>query len=465
MRRPKRLATGTLSAMLVMLAQPVPGDPAFDPSDLLESFGIAAVVLFALFTAVFVFSRFLYICGPDQILVFSGRKHRLADGTTVGFKVIHGGRAFRVPLLEEVSRMDVRLYGVEVAVQNAFSKGGIPLAVHAIANVKISTDPKHVHQAVERFLGQPPNQILLVAKQTLEGVLREVLSQLTPEEVNEDRLKFAETLVKNAKDDFDKLGLELDVLKVQHVSDEQKYLQNLGRAQIASMLRDGQNAESNAEQAVREAQAKARQRAESAEQQAEAMVLQKRNGFRADIAKLEAEAVAVENEAQVAAETARALAEQELQALRAELAKLTLQVETVLPAEASALAQAARARGDAAPVTENGKATAEALSLLLVEWGAAGSQAKDVYVLTQLEAVVSAAVRRVQQIEIGELEVVDGGDGQNLASVASAFSLSVAKVLEDTGRVLGIDVRALVAGTAAPPPPELPPNTLRHGVK
>ena len=297
--------------MIAMLAQPVPADDTlFDPAAMAESFGIAIAVLFTLFVALFVFSRFLYICGPDQILVFSGRKHKLPDGSMVGFKVIHGGRAFRVPMLEEVSRMDVRLYGVEVAVQNAFSKGGIPLAVHAIANVKISTDPRHVHQAVERFLGQPPNQILLVAKQTLEGVLREVLSQLTPEEVNEDRLKFAETLVKNAKDDFDKLGLELDVLKVQHVSDEQKYLQNLGRAQIASMLRDGQNAESNAEQAVREAQAKARQRAESAEQQAEATVLQKRNGFRADIAKLEAEAVAVENEAQVAAETARAIAEQ-----------------------------------------------------------------------------------------------------------------------------------------------------------
>ncbi len=72
--------------------------------------------------------------------------------------MLHGGRGFRVPLLEQVSRMDVRLYGVEVGVQNAFSKGGIPLTVHAIANVKLSTDPKHVHQAVERFLNAPPRR-------------------------------------------------------------------------------------------------------------------------------------------------------------------------------------------------------------------------------------------------------------------------------------------------------------------
>ncbi len=434
-----------------------------DPTDLLQALLIGGGVIIGLIVLVLILTKFLNICPPSQILVFSGRKHRLADGSTVGFKVLHGGRGFRWPLLEQVSMMDVRLYGVEVHVQNAFSRGGIPLTVHAIANVKISTDPKHVHQAVERFLNAPPSQIVLVAKQTLEGVLREVLSQLTPEEVNQDRLKFADSLVKNAKDDFDKLGLELDVLKVQHVSDEQKYLQNLGRAQIASMLRDGQNAENQAEQRVREEQAKARQRAESAQQQAESMVLQKRNGFRAEIAKLESEAQGIENEAQVAAETARATAEQELQGLRADLAKLALQVETVLPAEAAATAQAARARGDAAPVAENGKATADALRMLVDEWTAAGPQARDIYLLQQLDVIVAAAVARVNALSIKELEIVDGGDAESIAAVASGFSLSVGRVLEETGRAMGIDIRQLVSGAA--PPTEDSPHTLRGSGK
>ncbi|HEY2367967.1 MAG TPA: SPFH domain-containing protein [Polyangiaceae bacterium] len=433
-------------------------DVPFDPSWIGGAFGIVV----ALFVFIVVLRQFLYICPPSQILVFSGRKHKLADGSSVGFKVLHGGRGFRMPLLEQVSRMDVRLYGVEVGVTNAFSKGGIPLTVHAIANVKISTDEKHVHQAVERFLNAPPAQIVLVAKQTLEGVLREVLSQLTPEEVNNDRLKFADSLVKNAKDDFDKLGLELDVLKVQHVSDEQKYLQNLGRAQIASMLRDGQNAENQAEQRVREEQAKARQRAESAQQQAESMVLQKRNGFRAEIAKLEAEAQGIENEAQVAAETARATAEQDLQGLRAELSKLALQVETVLPAEAAALASKARAAGDAAPVVENGKATAEAIRMLVDEWTNAGPNARDIYLLQQLDTVVAAAVARVQALSVQDLEIIDGGDAKSLGAVAAGFSSNVARVLEETGRAMGIDVRALIQGTP-PTTDDGAPHTLRGG--
>src|SRR5690606_29176647 len=145
------------------------------------------------------------------------------------------------------------------------------------------------------------------------------------EETNEDRLKFADTLAKFAKDDFDKLGLELDVLKVQSVGDEQGYLKNLGRARIARMIRDAQNAENEAKQAIAEAQATARQRAESAQKQAEAAVLTKRNELRAELANLEATAKSIENEAAVAAETARAQAEQELMALRSEVEKLRLE--------------------------------------------------------------------------------------------------------------------------------------------
>ena len=97
--------------------------------------------------------------GPTRSLIFAGRKHRLPDGTAVGYKVVRRGWALRMPLLETVSRMDMRLFMVEVAVANAYSKGGIPLDVHAIANVKISSDPAHVRNAVERFLGMSPEQI------------------------------------------------------------------------------------------------------------------------------------------------------------------------------------------------------------------------------------------------------------------------------------------------------------------
>ena len=403
---------------------------------------VGTVVLLGL--VIFLFSRFLVICKPNEILVISGRKHRLADGSTTGYKVLHGGRGFRIPVLETINRMDMRLIPVQVEVQNAYSKGGIPLMVHAIANVKVTSNPGYVRNAIERLLSMSPRQIGVVAQQTLEGVLREVVAELTPEEVNEDRLKFAETLIKFAKEDFQKLGLELDVLKVQSVSDEQGYLRNLGRARIARMIRDAQNAENEANQAIAEAQATARQRAESAQKQAEAAVLTKRNELRAEMANLEAQAKSIENEAAVAAETARAQAEQELQALRTDLEKLRLECDVFLPAEANRLAAEAAARGKAAPVIETGKASAQALQLVAKEWQNAGVDGRDLYVLQHLKEFVDAAVGRVSQAQIGELAVVDGGDGSSFTGTVASFPLAVAEVLSATGQALGVDMARLM---------------------
>jgi flotillin len=404
----------------------------------------ALAIVVGLLIFFWIVSRFLVICTPNEVLVISGRSHRLPDGSTIGYKVLHGGRGFKVPIIEEVNRMDMRLIPVQVEVQNAYSKGGIPLTVHAIANVKVSSDEALIRNAIERLLSMSPRQIGVVAQQTLEGVLREVVAELTPEEVNEDRLKFAETLVKHATDDFDKLGLELDVLKVQSVTDEQNYLNNLGRARIARMIRDAQNAENAANQAIAEATATARQRAEMAQKQAEAAVLTKRNQLRAELANFEAEAKSIENEAEIAAQTARAQAEQELQGMRGEFEKLRLECDVFLPAEAQRLAAEAAARANAAPVVEHGKASAEALSLMAQAWQSGGQDGRDLYVLQHLRQFVEAAVQRVESTQVAELTVVDGGDGSSYTGAIAAFPAAVAAVLEQTGRAIGVDIPALL---------------------
>jgi flotillin len=346
--------------------------------------------------------------------------------------------------------MDMRLFAVEVTVHNAYSRGGIPLTVHAIANMKIASSDAAVRNAVERFLGTKQDQIALAAQQTLEGVLREVVSQLTPEEVNEDRLKFAEQLVENARDDLEKLGLELDVLKVQHVSDEQQYLANLGRARIATVLRDASNAEAEANKTVAETQALARQRAETAQKRAETVVAQKKNQVRGEMAKLEAEAKQVENEAAIAAETERAIAEQELQSLRGEFEKLRLQCDVILPAEAQRKANELKARGEAAPIVENGKAVAEALSLVSQEWAAAGDAGRDVYLLQKLRAMVTVAAARVAKAEVQNLTVVAGGEEDALGAVAAMYPAAVLRVLCETGAALGVDVPELLGQPRRP---------------
>lgn len=406
--------------------------------------GSAALIVIALGLFVYVLKHILYTCPPSKVLVFSGRKQQLADGSMVGYRILHGGRGLRIPLLETVSELDMRTFPVQVSVQNAFSKGGIPLTVQAIANVKISSNPVVLRSAAERFLGVPIQQISEVAQDTLEGALREVLAELTPEEVNEDRLKFADKLMMNAGDDFERLGLQLDVLKIQHVADDQEYLANLGREAIANMLREAMNAENAAKQTIAEAEATARTMAETAKKDAEAQVLQRKNEFDGAKATLEGEAAAAENEATVDAETARSIAEQGLQELRQQYEQLRLACDVVLPAQAQRRAEELRAQGDAAPFVATGRARAMALQALVTEWSSAGAQGREIYVLNHLKDLVEAAVKRTATTQIEQMSVVDSGDGSSFGAAVSAFPTIVGQVMQQTAQTVGIDLASML---------------------
>src|SRR5215475_442150 len=270
-----------------------------------EVFGGVAIAIGVLLVLMVIYRYLLRICRPNEILIFSGRKHTASDGRMVGYRVVFGGRGVRIPVVETVDRMDVSLISVPIAVQGAYSEGGIPLNVHAIANIKVSTDRRFVGNAIERFLGKDRVEIARVVKETLEGHLRGVLATLTPEELNEDRLKFARQLEASAGPDLEKLGLELDVLKIQHVSDDRNYLESIGRQRIAEILRSAEVAESDAARLAAQAEAAAQARGE---------------------------------------------AELALQQVRGELEQLRLAAEVTIPAEVDAQVRELAAAGQAASI-------------------------------------------------------------------------------------------------------------------
>jgi flotillin len=449
----RAMSTHVASGVLLALASAQQRHPRVEdsgPEGVFMVLGAAVAIVVLFFVLVAILRRFLFICGPHEVLVFSGRKCRLPDGTMSNYTVMHGGRGFRRPFLEQVRRLDMRLFPVEVVVHNAYSVDQIPLIVHAIANVKISSNPQAVRNAAERFLYTNLAQIASAAQQTLEGVLREVVSQLSPEQVNEDRLRFADTLEEHARDDLYKLGLELDVLKIQHVADEQDYLKNLGRGRIAEMLRDAENAENAAKQAIAEADAEARQRAETAQKRADTAVVVTKNEADAELAKLDAGAKGAENQTEMATETARVKAEQKLQQLRSDLEQLRLRNDVVLPAEAKSRAAELKAQGEAAPAIEQGKSAAAALRAVSQEWAAAGDIGREVYLLQQLPILARAAGKRVGESQVGTIRVV-AGDERAYATVLASHAAAVGRVLEQTCKALGVDLGRLMGGGGAPP--------------
>ena len=418
-----------------------------DPNYLWMAVGLAIAIAIGTLLLIQIVKQFLYIAQPNEALVFSGKRYKMEDGTELGYRIVKGGhRAFRIPILEKVDRLDMTIIPIDIVVENAYSRGNIPLQIHAIANVKVHSDPRWIRNAVERFLGRSIREIQIVAQQTLEGALREVLAQLTPEEVNEDRLKFAEKLIHAAEDDLQKLGLGLDTLKIQSVSDQTGYLDSIGRPVIAAALRDAENAESQAAQETQQAQAEAGRRAEGARATAQMVIQQKQNQLRTLRANLEGEAQAVEREAEAAAKTARAMAERTLQELRASLEQRRLHAEVVIPAEFQRQAQEILAKGAAAPTAENGAAAAEILALMSDAWQTMGPQARELYVIQHLEDIVGTVVRSLENVSVDEVNVLDQGDGTALASYAATYPKMVAAVMSTLRETTGVDVPAILSG-------------------
>lgn len=180
----------------------------------------AATVVVVGIVMILIMVRTLHVVPPNQVLVISGCTRRRADGTVAGYRTVRGGRALRIPFLETASTLDLTTIMVEVALSKVFGKDGSAVPITLVAAVRINPEEPHLTNAVERFLGVPREKISAVAEQVLEGVVREVTVGVAPDQIMYDRSGFAEKVVAAAELDFSKLGLELEVLKVQSTGAE-----------------------------------------------------------------------------------------------------------------------------------------------------------------------------------------------------------------------------------------------------
>jgi flotillin len=416
--------------------------------DLVSITGVAGgVLVFFGFLAVAVARRLFYICGPNEVLVFSGGKSSLG-GRPIGYRIVKGGSSLKTPLLETVDRMDITNMTVDVAVKNAYSKGGIPLHVQGVANLKIAGHHPLLANALERLLGKSRAEIIQVAKDTLEGNLRGVLSQLTPEEVNQDKLAFAEKLLEEAEHDLSKLGLVLDVLKIQNVSDEVSYLSSLGRKQSADLDLKARTAEAQAKAEATRREAGNHLRSRLAQVDADMSIAKAQAEKRVTQAETGRQALVAEEVGKVTAAVAKAEAELKVQQARLTQVKLQLEADVVAPARAEMEARQAQARGRAARVIEDGKATAAVLTEMITTWKAAGDNARDVFLMQKLPTVVATLVETIREVKVDRVAYLPGAG-------ADPAMAQPARLVEGVRSAFGVDLPALLekVGKGAAPAP------------
>ncbi|CAN5674206.1 flotillin family protein [soil metagenome] len=412
---------------------------------------IGGAIAFAVFVLIATLKNLIVIVPSNRLALVMGRR-TVVEAHTTGFRVIRGGRTLRVPFIEEVHWLPLHTMQIMIDVREAPSKGYIPLNVKAVANVKIASSPDEVlHAASERLLGLSEDQITRLAEETLTANLRGVLSTMTPEEVNEDRDKFATEILSEAEKDLQKMGFHLDTLKIQHIGDNSGYLEAVGRVKTAEVIKNATVAEAQRESETRQRQAEARQAAEVAEAQANLAVADAQNLLRVRQAELDREAETAEKTAVVSALREEAIAQHDLEQARIELQRRRLQADIVEPAEARRKEAEQNALADAASIREDGRAQAEVLRLLFDEIRKGGEHGFQIFMAEKLPDLFGQAVDALKDIDVDRLVVFDGGSGDGLANAANQRVNASYLVLEQLAQRFGLDFEQVLRGAVKIP--------------
>src|SRR2546421_1019115 len=213
--------------------------------------GGVAAFLFVLFMFMAIWASRYTKVGPNQVLVISGRKHRIVDADggahDVGFRVVKGGGVFVWPVYEKVDVLSLELLTIDVQTPEVYTSKGVPVRVDGVAQIKVKGDDISIATAAEQFLSKGVDEIKNIAMQTLEGHLRAILGTMTVEDIYQNRDAFASKVQEVAAGDMANMGLSIVSFTIRDIRDSQGYLEALGKPRIAQVKRDAQIAQAEAD--------------------------------------------------------------------------------------------------------------------------------------------------------------------------------------------------------------------------
>ena len=405
---------------------------------------IILVIIIAALIALMLISRNYIKVSPNQAAVISGRKRKLADGSVAGYRLVRGGATLVFPFLEKVEYLDLNVITVPLATTRAYTVQGVPVSVKAVANVKIKGDDTSLRSASERFLGMPQEQFHRLVFQTLEGHLRAILGTLTVEEINNDRQSFAQKLTTEAAGDLEKMGIGLDALTIQEISDEEGYLDALGKRRTAEVKRDAEIGQAEANRDSKIKASLALQEGEKVRLETEAQIAQSQRETEIQKAQVQAEIESERAKSLQAGPLADAKAQQQVTAEEVRVEKVRtqeqiavqeqevlrkekeLEATVVKQAEADRRAAVLRAQGlqEAAILEAEGRkqaqiATAEAEAQKLQREGQGRASAVEAEGKAEAEKIRAVGLAEAERLEATGLAQAKAIEAQGLAEAAA----------------------------------------------
>lgn len=450
---------------------------------------IFTVFFLILFTAGLLFFVSYVKVKPDRAYIITGPKKS---------RVVTGKATLRIPFFERIDIVPLDLIQVDIKTTSAVPTNEfINIFVDGVANIKIKSEPQSIKLAGEIFLSRKLDDVKQIAREVLEGNMREIIGQMKLKELVQNRDKFAEQVRNSAMQDMQKMGLEIINITIQNFSDKNGVIEDLGVDNVTQIRKDASIARANSEKEVQIATAQAKELANKSRIEAELKIEEQNTELslkkaalkeKADIANAQADVaysirLAEENKrvniAQQDAEIAKRDKEIELRTKEVQVEERTLEAKIKKTAEAEKYAAQQRAEADlyvrlkeaeaklaeetkraeaikvnaeadrfaqeqrAIGIQKVGFAEAEAIEKKAEAMKRMGEASVLELILDSqvLPNIVQAAATPLAQTE----KIVMYGDGNSTKLISDVMQTS-SKVLEAVKESTGLDLASLLAG-------------------
>jgi flotillin len=235
-------------------------------------------------------------------------------------KVVSGKGTFVLPVLQRADKLNMRLLKIDVKTPETGVKtqNGVSLWIDSVVTIQVYSENSTVlddevkasglkdakayimsrqQAAISNFLGMNEQGINDKVNDVLQGNLREIVSDMTVDQILTNRKQMALSVIENARPDLAKMGLEVVTFNVQDIRDaidaqghNHGVIEAIGIEQEELVKKQAEIARAQAARDVACAKADAEMAANAKEVEAQTAIAQRNNELQLAKAKLKAEA-------------------------------------------------------------------------------------------------------------------------------------------------------------------------------
>lgn len=175
-------------------------------------------------------------------------------GVVVGIgqpKVVTGGGTIVIPVFQRMDTITLENIMFQVEIRQTKTKLGVPINADGIVVLKVKNTTETILAAVQQFNCAREDDTLMMirtqASEVCKGKLREIVSSMSVEDIYDNRESFAAKVQEVAGKELEEMGLELKSFTINDITDEDGYIEALGKEQIAKVKSEAAIAEAEAE--------------------------------------------------------------------------------------------------------------------------------------------------------------------------------------------------------------------------